>query len=69
MTPVISVVLPVHNGGRTLRRALGDALGNHHVAFEAPGFASGSDQDPPTAAQTRLGLLDPVTRVAISHSP
>jgi glyoxylase-like metal-dependent hydrolase (beta-lactamase superfamily II) len=37
---------------------VGDAIGNHHVAFEQPGWPSGSDQDQPTAAQTRLRLLD-----------
>ncbi len=37
---------------------VGDALGNHHVAFERPGWVSNSDQDGPTAAKTRLGLLD-----------
>ncbi len=52
---------------------LGDALGNHHVAFEAPDFASGSDQDPTMAAQTRLGLLDQIAgaqmRIAGFHLP
>jgi glyoxylase-like metal-dependent hydrolase (beta-lactamase superfamily II) len=37
---------------------LGDAIGNHHVAFERPDWASGSDQDPATAAATRVRLLD-----------
>ena len=36
----------------------GDALGNHHVAFQKPGWHSGSDQDAETAAATRLSLLD-----------
>lgn len=40
---------------------LGDAIGNHHVAFEKPGLISGSDQDGETAAQTRLRLLDHIT--------
>ena len=35
----------------------GDALGNPHVAFERPGWASGSDQDPAMAADTRAALL------------
>lgn len=52
---------------------LGDSLGNHHVAFEAPGFVSGSDQDGVTAAATRLSLLDQITsaqmRVAGFHLP
>jgi glyoxylase-like metal-dependent hydrolase (beta-lactamase superfamily II) len=37
---------------------VGDAIGNHHVAFERPEWASGSDQDPETAAATRTALLD-----------
>lgn len=37
---------------------VGDAIGNHHVAFEQPGWPSGSDQDPETGAATRKALLD-----------
>ena len=37
---------------------VGDAIGNHHVAFERPEWASGSDQDGETAAKTRVSLLD-----------
>jgi glyoxylase-like metal-dependent hydrolase (beta-lactamase superfamily II) len=37
---------------------VGDAIGNHHVAFEQPDWAGNSDQDGPLAAQTRLSLLD-----------
>lgn len=52
---------------------LGDSLGNHHVAFEAPGFQSGSDQDSATAAATRLSLLDQIAaaqmRIAGFHLP
>lgn len=52
---------------------LGDSLGNHHVAFEAPGFVSGSDQDGEAAATTRLSLLDQIAsaqmRVAGFHLP
>lgn len=36
---------------------LGDCIGNHHVAFERPEWASGSDQDKDTAAATRTALL------------
>ena len=36
----------------------GDAIGNHHVAFERPDWASGSDQDAEMAAATRVALLD-----------
>lgn len=39
---------------------LGDCIGNHHVGFARPGWASGSDQDPEQAAQTRSALLDRV---------
>ena len=39
---------------------VGDALGNHHVAFERPDWASGSDQDGPAAAATRVRLLDQI---------
>lgn len=52
---------------------LGDSLGNPHVAFEAPGFESGSDQDGAMAAATRLSLLDQLAgaqmRVAGFHLP
>lgn len=37
---------------------VGDALGNHHVAFERPDWASGSDQNKDMAASTRVVLLD-----------
>jgi len=37
---------------------LGDCIGNPHVGFERPDWASGSDQDPGLAAQTRVRLLD-----------
>lgn len=36
---------------------VGDAIGNHHVAFERPDWLSGSDQDAETAAATRVALL------------
>ena len=37
---------------------VGDAIGNHHVAFAKPSWESGSDQDGATAAATRQMLLD-----------
>jgi len=42
------------------QRALlvGDAIGNHHVAFHRPDWASGSDQDATLASQSRHQLLD-----------
>ena len=44
--------------GPTPAMVLGDCIGNHHVAFERPDWASGSDQDPALAAATRAALLD-----------
>lgn len=46
------------DGGGTPTLIIGDAIGNHHVGFEAPEMPSGSDHDMPTAASTRLTLLD-----------
>lgn len=40
---------------------LGDAIGNHHIGFERPDWASGSDQNPEEAAATRVALLDRIT--------
>jgi glyoxylase-like metal-dependent hydrolase (beta-lactamase superfamily II) len=37
---------------------VGDALGNHHVAFARPAWVGNSDQDGALAAKTRVGLLD-----------
>ncbi|MDO6478252.1 MBL fold metallo-hydrolase [Shimia thalassica] len=52
---------------------VGDAIGNHHVAFAAPTLLSGSDQDRETAAKTRIGLLDQMatdkTRLIGYHLP
>ena len=52
---------------------LGDCIGNHHVAFAKPGWASGSDQDQDLAAKTRTALLDQLThdqtRVIGFHLP
>ncbi|WP_432634939.1 MBL fold metallo-hydrolase [Albidovulum sp.] len=45
-------------GGPVPVTVLGDAIGNHHVAFERPEWASGSDQDKDMAAATRVALLD-----------
>jgi glyoxylase-like metal-dependent hydrolase (beta-lactamase superfamily II) len=49
----------VREGSNALM-VVGDALGNHHVAFERPDWASGSDQDGALAAQTRVALLDQI---------
>ena len=40
---------------------IGDAIGNHHVAFRKPDWISGSDQDGETAAKTRKMLFDRIT--------
>ncbi len=50
----------VRQGG-SAAMVVGDALGNHHVAFRKPDWVSGSDQDGPTAAATRQRLLDRLT--------
>lgn len=47
----------LHAGGGGLM-VVGDAIGNHHVAFERPDWPSGSDQDLDTARATRVALLD-----------
>ncbi|MEL7254943.1 MAG: MBL fold metallo-hydrolase [Pseudomonadota bacterium] len=40
---------------------LGDAIGNHHVAFRKPAWESGADQDAAQAVNTRQMLLDRLT--------
>jgi len=60
---VQAVLTPGHTPGHMAfavdnAMIVGDAIGNHHVAFEAPGLVSGSDQDGPLAVETRLALLD-----------
>ncbi len=37
---------------------VGDAIANHHVAFERPDWTSGSDQNMDLGASTRVALLD-----------
>lgn len=44
--------------GSAAAMVVGDAIGNHHVAFERPDWASGSDQDGALAATTRVALLE-----------
>ncbi|KIN61064.1 Metallo-beta-lactamase family protein [Sulfitobacter noctilucae] len=36
----------------------GDAIGNHHLAFAHPEWASGADQDPEMGIETRMRLLE-----------
>ena len=45
-------------GGSESVMIVGDAIANHHVAFEKPDWAMGMDQEPERAAKTRMGLLD-----------
>jgi glyoxylase-like metal-dependent hydrolase (beta-lactamase superfamily II) len=45
---------------------VGDAIGNHHVAFRKPAWESGSDQEPSLAVGTRAMLLD---RLAAEQMP
>lgn len=44
--------------GRESVMIIGDAIGNHHVAFEQPEWQAGSDQDQALGVQSRLRLLD-----------
>lgn len=64
--------MEVHDGTQSVM-ILGDCIGNHHVAFARPDWASGSDQDQPRAAATRVALLDQLaheqTRVIGFHLP
>lgn len=45
-------------GGGESVMLLGDCVGNHHVSFLYPGARVGSDQDPETAAATRVRLME-----------
>ena len=47
--------------GNAAALIVGDAIGNHHVAFRKPAWKSGSDQDQETAALTRKMLFDRLT--------
>ena len=53
-------------GGRNAALVVGDAIGNHHVAFHQPAWLSGSDQDPSTAAATRRMIFDRLTHEDLS---
>lgn len=50
----------IKNGSETTM-VLGDAIGNHHVAFEKPGWPSGSDQDFAQGIESRKKLFDRIT--------
>ncbi|MDM7458471.1 MAG: MBL fold metallo-hydrolase [Paracoccus sp. (in: a-proteobacteria)] len=41
---------------------VGDAIGNHHLAFDDPALPSPSDQDPELATRTRLALLSELSQ-------
>ena len=47
--------------GNAAAMVVGDAIGNHHVAFRRPEWRSGSDQDQDTAISTRKILFDRLT--------
>ncbi|AZV77023.1 MBL fold metallo-hydrolase [Parasedimentitalea marina] len=51
------MALEIRNGTEAVM-ILGDSIGNDHIAFAKPGWASGSDQAPETAAATRTRLMD-----------
>ncbi|MCP3971538.1 MAG: MBL fold metallo-hydrolase [Rhodobacteraceae bacterium] len=64
---VAAVVTPGHTPGHMsfeLRRGstsaliTGDAVVNHHLAFEHPAWPAGADQDQQTGIRSRLRLLD-----------
>lgn len=44
--------------GTNSAMVIGDAIGNHHIAFRKPDWISGSDQDGEMAAKTRRMLFD-----------
>ena len=48
------------NGSAAL--IVGDAIGNHHIAFRKPEWPSGSDQDQDQAIKTRKMLFDRLTQ-------
>ncbi len=49
----------VRGGGESLM-IVGDAIGNHHVAFEQPKWLAGSDQDKELGVKSRVSLLDQI---------
>jgi glyoxylase-like metal-dependent hydrolase (beta-lactamase superfamily II) len=49
----------ISNGGEDAM-IVGDAIANHHIAFDAPSVETGNDQDMATAAETRVGLFDEI---------
>lgn len=60
---IVAISSPGHTPGHMAFQVedsliLGDAIGNHHVAFVRPDWPSGSDQDEMTAVQTRKNLFE-----------
>ncbi|MCG3266601.1 MBL fold metallo-hydrolase [Yoonia sp. I 8.24] len=51
----------VQIGGESVM-IVGDSIVNHHIAFAQPTWLSGSDQDAPLAAETRVSLLDQLSQ-------
>ena len=47
----------VRDGSESLM-IVGDAIANHHMAFEHPKWYAGFDQDDALAVKTRLSMLD-----------
>lgn len=47
-------------GGSESLMIVGDAIGNHHVAFEKPAWLAGSDQDKDLGVKSRVSLLDQI---------
>ncbi|MFN6977114.1 MAG: MBL fold metallo-hydrolase [Gemmobacter sp.] len=75
---VTAAATPGHSPGHMAFRVagamiVGDAIGNHHVAFDRPDWPSGSDQDGATAAATRPALLETIAaeglRIVGFHLP
>ena len=50
----------INTGKGTNAMIVGDAIGNHHLAFEHPDWPSGSDQDPQAGITSRKMLFDRV---------
>lgn len=48
--------------GSSACMVVGDAIGNHHLAFARPLWESGSDQNPEAGAKTRIALLEWLVR-------
>ena len=52
---------------------VGDAIGNHHVAFDYPQWEANSDQDKAMGAKSRLSLMEQLalekTKIVGFHLP